>query len=601
MPTEPNCRTENSGVASILEKYIVALILLVTAATYLGASRFEFVYDDTPVIVDNPFIKAWHFVPQYFTSSAWKQMGTSVLGNYYRPLIFLLIRVTYALFGGRPLGWHLLAITMHLVVTGLTYILIRKITGEITTAWLAALIFGVHPIHHEVVAWVTGMVESLFAIFFLLAFLAYLRSRKEAKAQWMTLSCFFYALAVLSKETAIILPALVFAHGWSRYSPAEPESRPDFAAKFRSAFIPASLYLPITVLYLSMRNWVLSGLGHSVAQVRPVTWVITLPSILLFYVRNWFFPFRFSEFYDLFYQPRLDFVHVILPALILLALGACVWILRNRMGANSVDCAVAWIVIPLLPALDTFVFKSDELVHDRYFYLPSIGAALLVALFISRCFRSRSVVFEQPIHVVVIGAALTIVLASLAGWSANFWRSDYALYSRGHQVAPLNTTAISDLAGEMILRNDPDRAQELLETGYRNNPTDFQFPLGLGHLYYNKGEYAKAELFLLQVRDLAPNQADSYVLLGEIRLKQNRPKEAQENMRNAARLNPYSWSVHSIYGVVLALNGDCSDAEQEFQAALALNPGDALTQVQMARCQASLPPGEPPATKPGQL
>ena len=589
MPTGPNFRTENSAVAALREKYILALILLVTAVTYWGAIRFEFVYDDTPQIVDNPLIKAWHFVPQYFTSSAWKQMGMAVLGNYYRPLFFLLMRVIYALFGGRPLVWHVLAIFMHLVVTWLTYVLIRKITGEFTTAWLAALIFGVHPSHHEVVAWVSGMTETLFAILFLLAFLAYLRSREGAKAQWMTLSCVFYALAVLSKETAIILPALVFAHGWSRYSPAQRESRPDYAAKFRSAFVPASLYLPITVLYLSVRNWVLTGLGHSTAPVRPVTWLLTLPSILLFYVRNWFLPFRFSEFYDLFYQPRLDFVHVILPAIILIALGACVWILRNQMGVNSVDCAVAWIVIPLLPAFDTFVFKSDELVHDRYFYIPSIGAALLVALFIGRFFRSRIVVFEQPIHVVVVGAGLTILLASLAGWSANFWRSDYALYSRAHQVAPRNTTAISDLAAEMILREEKDNARELLETGYRNNPTDFKFPLGLGHLYYHKGEYAKAESFLLKVIELAPNQADAYVLLGQIRLKQNRPMEAQENMRNAARLNPYSWSIHSIYGVVLALNGDCSDAEQEFQAALALKPGDALTQVQMARCRASLP------------
>ncbi len=121
----------------------------------------------------------------------------SGLGNYYRPLFLLLLRINYSIFGDRPLGWHLLAVVMHLVVTWLVYMLVRKVTGQFTTAWLAAVIFGVHPIHHEVVAWVSGTTESLFAILFLLAFLAYLRSREGSKALWMTLSCALYALALL--------------------------------------------------------------------------------------------------------------------------------------------------------------------------------------------------------------------------------------------------------------------------------------------------------------------------------------------------------------------------------------------------------------------
>jgi len=287
--------------------------------------------------------------------------------------------------------------------------------------------------------------------------------------------------------------------------------------------------------------------------------------------------------------------------MILIALGGVVWILRNRLGVKAVDCAIAWVVIPLLPALDTFVFKSDELVHDRYFYIPSIGAALFVALLIARAFRSRRMVFGQPLHVIATAAALTALLAFFAGWSANFWRNDFALFSRAHQIAPLNATALNDLAGVLIIRNDVDGAQKLLETGYRNNPADYHFPLNLGHLYYNEGEYRKAESLLLQVKEIDPSVSDPYVLLGQIQLRQGRPKEAQENLRNAVHLNPYSWSLHTIYGVVLAQNGECPGADQEFEAALALNPGEALTQSQMARCRAIQSPAVPPATKPGQL
>jgi tetratricopeptide (TPR) repeat protein len=588
-------------MATLREKFIVGLILLVTAATYIGTIRFEFVYDDLPIIVNNPFLRAWHYVPQYFLNSAWKQTEPFALGNYYRPMLILLMRINYALFAGHPLGWHLVGISMHLAVTWLTYVLIRKMTGDFTTAWLAALIFGVHPIHHEVVGWVCCTSESFFTVLFLLAFLAYLRSRDGSKTLWMTISCALYSLAVLSKETAIILPALVFAYGWIQFSPAENESRPGYAAKFRSAFLPASFYLPIAFLYLLLRNRVLSGLGHSVVHVSPMTWLLTLPSILLFYVRNWFLPFRFSEFYDLFYQSKPGFVHVILPMMILIALVGVVWILRNRLGAKAVDCAIAWVVIPLLPALDTFVFKSDELVHDRYFYIPSIGAALFVALLVARPFRSRRVVFGQPLHVFVTATALAAVLAFIAGWSVNFWRNDFALFSRAHQIAPLNATALNDLAGELIIRKDMDGAQKLLETGYRNNHADYHFPLNLGLLYYSRGEFQKAESLLLQVKEIDPSVPDTYVLLGQIQLRQGRPVEAQVNMRSAVRLNPYSWSVHTIYGVVLERNGDCTDAEQEFEVALALNPAEGLTQFLLARCRAKQSPAVPPATKPGQL
>ena len=152
MSTEITAMTDDSRIAALREKYIVRILLLVTALTYVGTIRFDFVYDDFPQIVNNPFLRAWRYAPQYFISSVWKQMAPGAVGNYYRPIFLMFLRMNYALFADRPLGWHLFAIGLHLLVTWLTYLVVRKITGQFTTAWLAALIFGVHPIHHEVVA-----------------------------------------------------------------------------------------------------------------------------------------------------------------------------------------------------------------------------------------------------------------------------------------------------------------------------------------------------------------------------------------------------------------------------------------------------------------
>ena len=114
MAKEIAAATDMARVTSLREKYIVRILLLVTAVTYVGTIRFDFVYDDIPVIVNNPFLRSWHNVPQYFVSSLWKQIAPSSPSNYYRPLILLLLRTNYALFAGRPLGWHLMAIGLHL-------------------------------------------------------------------------------------------------------------------------------------------------------------------------------------------------------------------------------------------------------------------------------------------------------------------------------------------------------------------------------------------------------------------------------------------------------------------------------------------------------
>src|SRR5579863_1620078 len=93
---------EDSRTGPLHEKYIVWMIILVTSITYLGTLRFDFAYDDSSQIVHNPFLRAWHFVPQFFVSSLWKQMSPLTPGNYYRPLFLVLMRANYSVFADRP-------------------------------------------------------------------------------------------------------------------------------------------------------------------------------------------------------------------------------------------------------------------------------------------------------------------------------------------------------------------------------------------------------------------------------------------------------------------------------------------------------------------
>lgn len=568
-------------------RYFIQVILALTAITSLGTVKFDFVYDDYPQILSNPFVKSWRYVPQYFSGSLWKQMSPLIPENYYRPLFLLWTRVNYSIFGQNSFGWHAMAVGLHLVVTWLVYVLVKRLTARLTVAWLTALIFGVHPIHHEVVAWISGATESLFAVFFLAAFLAYLESDRNSKTIWMTISCALYAAALLCKETAIVLPVLVFAYSWIFDSFSGRLEAKRFGQRFKRAITSIAWYVPVAVVYLYVRHRVLSGFSQNPLGASFWTWLLTLPSVLLFYIKNWFLPIRLAEDYDLYYQLQLSFARVILPALIVVAISSLLWIYRDRVGSREMAYAAAWIAIPLLPALDFVAFNPDQLVHDRYFYVPSIGAALLVALCIERFATSRRVVFGQPLTTVVSAMVLTIILAAGTIWTEGYWMDEYTLFSRANEVAPNNLTVANKLSVELIERREYERAQHLLDAAYRENSGDFRVSLNLGRLQYVEKQYAKAEEYTRKSIALGPNVADPYVYLGMIQLKQNHPREAQASLSRAVQLNPWDAHFRTSYGIVLASNGDCNAAMVQFNAALSLSPDDALTQREIFRCHAA--------------
>jgi tetratricopeptide (TPR) repeat protein len=520
-----------------------------------------------------------------------------VAGNYYRPLFLLWVRFNYAALGLRVMGWHLTAVLLHVCVTWLVYCLVKKLTGRFTVAWLTALIFGVHPIHHEVVAWVSGTTESLFAAMFLAAFLAYLKSRESSKTYWMIGSAAFYGLALLSKETAIVLPVLVFANEWIVESFQDTSARPGLARRFGRALRPAAFYVPIAAVYLIERKRVLGGLGHALTNISVPTWLLTLPSILLFYIKNWFFPVHLSEFYDVFFQSRLSLRGVVLPAALLVVIAVSLWMLRKTMGIRNTGYAAAWLLIPLLPALDTFVFRNGELVHDRYFYVPSIGAALLVALIIDWALAGQPDVFGQPSRVVGAALVLAAVLGLCTVRQVSYWQDDFTLFSRGHQIAPLNASALNNLAVELIIRKEGESAQTLLESGLKQFPGDERMVFNLGRLNYTRKDYSKSEDYARESMRLDPTSPDPYILIGQIRLKQGKMDEAIQAFRHGIALNPYDSTYHTSYGIVLKLSGDCAAAKSQFEEALALNPGDGIAMVQLLGCRASSVPTNNSAAK----
>ena len=275
--------TPGSNAASLHQRvpwdtaYVVlALGLLITAIIYLDTLSFQFVYDDLTLIVRNPQVQSWRYVPYFFKEHLWASVAGQ--GNYYRPVFQLWLLLNHTLFGLDPMGWHLSTVAVHLGVTLLVYPLVVLLGGDRLTAAVAATLFGVHPVHIESVAWVAGVCDSLLSLFFLGALVAYLRARKSPTAmRWRALALVLYGLALLTKEVAGMLPALVLGYEWIYAS----ESETAHSQRLRKALVAIIPFAAVTAVYLAVRWLVLppfqqpQGIGV-VRQTRP-TWSSPTP------------------------------------------------------------------------------------------------------------------------------------------------------------------------------------------------------------------------------------------------------------------------------------------------------------------------------------
>lgn len=562
------------------DSLLLGAILSLTALLYAATLRFGFVYDDHSQIVDNATVQSWRFVPQYFRAQVWGYLYPGMPGNYYRPLNVLWFRLNDALFGLHPAAWHATTILLHLAVVTLIYRLARRLSGKPLVAAFTALLFAVHPMRHEVVGWVSGSTESLWSVLFLAAFLAYLKSRDGRCVLWMASSCALYAAALMSKETAIMLPVIVFAHAWI-YGGAEPERTSEFPAKrLPQAVGLGAVYVPVAMAYLAVRIRVLQGFSHP-GNLPAKTFLFTLPSVVLFYIKQWLLPVHLAEFYDLPLRSRFNVAHVLLPVLGLVALLLAVWFWRGRMGPREVAFSVAWTFTLLLPALD--LPNVPELVHDRYFYLPSFGACLLLGLLMERLAHG-AVVFGLPRKWMLATLGLLVLLSYDTARATRYWMDDYALFEHSYQIAPKNTTVRNNYAKELEFAGDYSHALPMMESLLQEQPNNWLANYNLGQLLYELRVLPASRHYLERARELAPAMPESYIQLGLIDLKTNQLQDAEANMRRAVMLRPYEAPFHFALGGVLLQQGKCNEARAEFAEALVLKPGMPHAQEQIEKC-----------------
>jgi Tfp pilus assembly protein PilF len=393
-----------------------------------------------------------------------------------------------------------------------------------------------------------------------------------------------YCAALMSKETAVVLPVIVFVYvltgipGAKNTSAAKPGS-------VKAALRETLPFVAVTAFYFGLRLAVLHSFraGSSPWLSRSAV-LLTAPSVFLFYLRHLIWPGGLRLFYDFAPVPSVRSSEFWVPLIVLAALAGCALLGWRRLG-TSVLAATAWIVLPLLPVLNIGIFFKDDFLHDRYLYLPSIGLALLVGL------ATRAIFGQKSGPALRIGALtgfvlLLFFLGASTVIQAAPWQDNLSLYSHSAEHST-NTMARVNLASELSKRGQYEQAKTILEGVILERPDFWLANYDLGYVSYRLKDLSAAERLLRRAIALDPGDADAREYLGLTLFRENRADEAATLLSEAIARNSVGQGYHLALGIALRQQGHQDAAKAEFAQEIRNHPENPLIRSEVAQLEDS--------------
>jgi tetratricopeptide (TPR) repeat protein len=364
-----------SAVVTMATRWAGPLLLLATLLCYLPALAAGYIWDDDYYLTANPVLRE---------AGGWLRLWQPGVTVQYYPLVFSSFWLEYRIFGDAPFGYHLTNVLLHGGNAWLVALLARRLV--LPWPWGIALLFALHPVHVESVAWITERKNVLSAWFYLLAAIGYLdcEAARAAGRPWRwrhALASLAFVAALLSKSVTCSLPAaLLLAFAWLRQPIDWPRLRPLlpwFAVGLVLALHTASLER--TVVGAVGPDWEFSFVER--------LWIAS--HAVWFYLGKLLWPHPLMFFYprwEVATGPWSGWIPLLLCCVVT---GACIWAFWR--GRRGIPLALAFFVGSLFPALGFFnVYPMlYSFVADHFQYLASLGPLMLVAALGARWAKAR--------------------------------------------------------------------------------------------------------------------------------------------------------------------------------------------------------------------
>lgn len=415
------------------------ILLLFGSLAFAAVPTFDLVWDDLHYLHPGSALARGSLVE--LVTADWSLEGPR--SGYYRPVVTLSLAAETHLFSGAPAAYHVMNVAYHLAAALALVWAARRLLGSEIAAWLAGLVFVLHPIHTESVAWVSGRTDVIATLFFCVAIGCYTRASRIGSL-WMLGALAAAVASLLSKEPAIVLPGVLLAWEFCRPRPAKRRVR-DMLAR-------VAPFVALALGTLALRRLVLGAVAGPLVDAdavpaRLATGVTVLGRYLVLLVA----PFPANPDYVL--QPLPSWSSgatlVSLAALTMLGAAAAMAWHRSRVPAFL----LAWLVLTALPSTPLLPVGPVHMA-ERFLYLPSaafamaLGCAGASALSAAGLQEWRHLRTVSSVRALAAGGAVAgVLMASLAltSYRCEDWRDAERLFTRMAAASPSSWKAANGL------------------------------------------------------------------------------------------------------------------------------------------------------------
>ncbi len=541
---------------------VPVIVILATGDAFLPTLQNGFVWDDNKNLLLN-----LHYRGLGLDELRW--MFTTSLMGHYIPLTWLTLGLDYLLWGMDPAGYHLTNILLHVATAAAFYFLTIRLlclaaggVGEDKAVWIgaafAALLFAVHPLRVESVAWITERRDVLSGFLYVLTILVYLRAsdRVTRSARWYGVSVVLFACALLSKSMAVSLPVVLLILdvyplrrlggpvGWWSVS-----ARQVYREK-----------IPFVLLAGVASAVAFVALSHTVI-VAPLDKVSPLDRLMIsgyslgFYLWKTVAPLNLSPIYPLSIKSTTFIWSYIILVLLIMVLT---FALRHRLPG----LLAAWLayVVILLPVIG-IVQNGPQIAADRYTYLSCLGWAVLAGAGMFYCWRPlvrRRIGLRTFVFINGVAAVVVVGLGGLTLRQAQVWYDPETLWRYTVSAVPESKIAHNNMGYAMLERGKIGEAIKHMREALRIDPAYAHAYINLGNANFERGEIGKAIKHYRQALRIDPAYADAHNNLGVALHDEGKLTEATEHICQAIRLG--NALAQQFLTQVLSLHGKKEDA-----------------------------------------
>jgi protein O-mannosyl-transferase len=492
------------------------------------------------------------------------------------PLTWFVYTVVHSIFDLRPGAFHLMSLTFHVLSSLMLFYVLKNMTGTFWRSAFVSLLFAVHPINVESVAWTAELNNVLSGLFFMLVLLAYRSYSENPDWKKYIVVLILFELGLLAKSVLMTLPFILFLLDlWPlkriiiREGYAHTEKTWN---RFEGVPLSRLILEKIPLLILttvSLVSSLLSVKSHTklyTTDIIPMTLRLSNAAVsYIKYLEKLFWPHGMALLY-----PYPNTVHLwkVAGACLVLSLLTILFLRALRKYPYYL-VGWLWFLGSLVPFLGIIQAGQWAEMADRYAYLPFIGIFIMISWGIPDLIKGWRYSRE---FLSIAGSGVILVLMAITWIQVGYWKNSIVLFEHVIKVNPSSYTARNQVGMMLLEQGETDKAIEQFQMVLKSNPDFADVYFNLGKAFADKKDYSQAYKYYSGCLQIEPNKTDVHINLGNLLVGMGKIDEAVKHFKDALKIDPASVEAFVNLGNVSLQEGKVDEAVLDYSHALKVDP-----------------------------